>query len=93
MNGLTRHGEDYKLSEALKKVVLQNILVGEIKDDFDAKGYTVWEGFISRSHAQELRDLVLDMAKFERDAGDSARFGQRREADRTPPIRHDDLAR
>ena len=42
----------------------------EIKDDFDAKGYTVWEGFISRSHAQELRDLVLDMAKFEQDAGD-----------------------
>ena len=32
---------------------------------------TPWEGFISRSHAQELRDLVLDMAKFERDAGDS----------------------
>ncbi len=43
----------------------------KIKDDFDAKGYTVWESFISRSHAQELRDLVLDMAKFERDAGDS----------------------
>ena len=37
-NRLAIHGEDYKLSEALKKVALKNILVGEVKDDFE-----LWE--------------------------------------------------
>ena len=38
VNRLARHGEDYKLSEALKKVALKNILVGEVKDNFE-----LWE--------------------------------------------------
>jgi len=42
----------------------------ETKEHFETKGYTIWEGFISNSHACELRELVLDMAKFEQDSGD-----------------------
>ena len=38
VNRLARHGDDYRLSEALKKVALKNILVGKIKDNFELYG-------------------------------------------------------
>ena len=38
VNRLARHGEDYKLSEALKKVALKNILIGKTKDNFELWG-------------------------------------------------------
>ena len=38
VNRLVRHGEDYKLSEALKKVALKNILVGKMKGQLRGVG-------------------------------------------------------
>ena len=38
VNRVARHGEYYKLSEALKKVALKYILVGKVKDNFE-----LWE--------------------------------------------------
>ena len=35
---MARHGEDYKLSEALTEVALNNILVGNVNDNFE-----LWE--------------------------------------------------
>ena len=35
MNRLARHGEEYQLSEAFKKVALEKILVGKLRDNFE----------------------------------------------------------
>ena len=41
VNRLARHGDDYKLSEALKKVGLKHILVGKIKDNFHGSSASI----------------------------------------------------
>ena len=64
VNRLARHGDDYKLSEALKKVALKNILVGKIKDNFE-----LWES--DRMSFEEILRRVKDQArakKLEKDA-------------------------
>ena len=64
VNRLARHGDDYKLSEALKKVALKNILVGKIKDNFE-----LWES--DRMPFEEILRRVKDQArakKLEKDA-------------------------
>ena len=56
VNRLARHGDDYKLSEALKKVALKNILVGKIKDNFE-----LWES--DRMPFEEILRRVKDQAR------------------------------
>ena len=56
VNRLARHGNDYKLSEALKKVALKNILVGKIKDNFE-----LWES--DRMSFEEILRRVKDQAR------------------------------
>lgn len=49
-----------------------NAVVSEdIKKSFDADGFYVWKNFISAEHAEELRELAIDMAAHERTVGDS----------------------
>ena len=43
----------------------------DIKKSFDADGFYVWTNFISAEHAEELRELAIDMAARERAVGDS----------------------
>ena len=56
VNRLARHGEDYKLSDALKKVALKNILVGKIKDNFE-----LWES--DRMSFEEILRRVKDQSR------------------------------
>ena len=56
VNRLARHGDDYRLSEALKKVALKNILVGKIKDNFE-----LWES--DRMPFEEILRRVKDQAR------------------------------
>ena len=35
VNRLARHGEDFQLNEAFKKVALKKILMGKVRDNFD----------------------------------------------------------
>ena len=55
MNRLARHGEDYKLSDALKKVALKNILVGKTMDNFE-----LWES--DKMPLEETHRRVKDQA-------------------------------
>ena len=56
VNRLARHGADYKLSEALKKVALKNILVGRVRDNFE-----LWES--DRMPSEEILRRVKDQAR------------------------------
>ena len=56
VNRLARHGEDYKLSEALKKVALKNILVCKTKGIFE-----LWES--DKMPFEELLRRVKDQAR------------------------------
>ena len=41
------------------------------KQSFDSDGFYLWKNFIPTKRAQDLRNIVLDMASFEQEAGDS----------------------
>ena len=65
MNRLARYGEEYKLPETGKKVALKNMLVGNIRDNFE-----LWEFECPKPSFEELLKRVKDQArskKLERD--------------------------
>ena len=47
------------------------VVTDHFKEGFDEDGFFIWRNFISIDHAQELRELVVDMAAFEKKVGDS----------------------
>ena len=65
MNRLARHGEEYQLSEAFKKVALEKILVGKLRDNFE-----LWQA--DKLPFEELLKKVKEHArakKLDTDAG------------------------
>ena len=56
VNRLARHGEDYQLNEAYKKVALKQILVGKVRDNFD-----LWQA--EKMSFEELLKKVKELAR------------------------------
>ena len=65
INMLARHGDDYKMPENFKKVALENILVGKLRDNFEQ-----WEFETPKPTFEDLFKRVKEQArskKLERD--------------------------
>ena len=56
MNRLARHGEEYLLNEAFKKVALKQILVGKLRDNFE-----IWQA--DTPPFEELLEKVKERAR------------------------------
>ena len=88
MNRLARHGEDYQMNEAFKKVALKKILVGKLRDNFE-----LWQA--EKLPFEDLLKKVKEHArskKLDTDAGQGkagialgAQVPQGNEANHAPP--------
>ena len=58
INRLARHGDDYKMPEKSENVVLTNILVGKLRDNFEQ-----WEFETPKPTFEDLLKRVKDQAR------------------------------